>query len=310
MTVCNEWHVSIQDDAGRRLPGVSLERHWSAYHNPLISTSAPNTPLWKKEFFNLKIGMNEGYVYEKEVSDAAGVVRFPKRSITRWGLVGLIFRKASCDEGRIIHPSCKPGSYYHDPQSKDYKYSRLDADTSGVRRIDGCYFYEMVLEKCDIGDAVRAVDLGWIEALLEKNPVLVSSRGSRGGTPLHEALTHASALDPLAVHGNERIIQFLIEKGAPLEAKDSDGMTPLHEAAFRGREIAMRMLLSRSVSTTIPDNWGRTPLHMAIQGAQVGAARLLIDLGVPVDVKDGNGHTPADAARRLGNLEMIRLFDP
>ena len=44
-----------------------------------------------------------------------------------------------------------------------------------------------------------------------------------------------TALHNAASRGHKDIVELLIEKGANVNAKGSDGKTALHEAAFRGR---------------------------------------------------------------------------
>ena len=41
------------------------------------------------------------------------------------------------------------------------------------------------------------------------------------------------------------MVRLLLEKGADLEAKDSNRETALHKAAFRGYEAVVRLLLEK-----------------------------------------------------------------
>lgn len=76
-----------------------------------------------------------------------------------------------------------------------------------------------------------------------------AAHGARGKTALH----YADAPE---------IIDLLLAAGAPLDAEDDDGQTPLYDAAERGDETTVRHLLSL----------GADPLHATKSGETVLAA--------------------------------------
>ncbi len=71
-----------------------------------------------------------------------------------------------------------------------------------------------------IHDALDKEDVAGAKALLEADPALANSIDIRDRTALH----HAARL------GNIEIVSLLLKLGADVNAKDSDGTTPLHDA--------------------------------------------------------------------------------
>lgn len=78
------------------------------------------------------------------------------------------------------------------------------------------------------GKEIRAAadrgDVGKVPEVLEHNPTLVDSKGEQNWTPLFFGVAN----------DHMDVAEFLLAAGADLNAKASDGYTPLHEAAFHG----------------------------------------------------------------------------
>lgn len=81
----------------------------------------------------------------------------------------------------------------------------------------------------------------------------------RGRTPLHY----------VALKGkNPELIQYLIDKGADVDAKDNDGNTPLHLAAKEQNKEAVVALVKpyqNLSSVQLTNLQGNTPLHLAVE---------------------------------------------
>src|SRR5512143_473756 len=102
----------------------------------------------------------------------------------------------------------------------------------------------------EIFDLLRKGDAPSVKALIEKSPQLVSVKDPDGDTPLHYA----------AVNGDAAFIDFLVEKGAKLDAVGAGAKTPLQLAALYDRREAVAALIKRGAAVDIKDNYQRTAL--------------------------------------------------
>ena len=63
-------------------------------------------------------------------------------------------------------------------------------------------------------------------------------------------------------HGTcKEIVKYLIEKGADVNLKDSDGWTPLHLAALYGHKEIVEYLVDKA-EINAKDQYDQTPLHV------------------------------------------------
>ncbi len=69
---------------------------------------------------------------------------------------------------------------------------------------------------------------------------------------------------PLGID-TEAIVQLLLDKGANIEAKDTDGWTPLMSAAVNGHEAVVQLLLGKGANIEAKDEDGWTPLLLAAE---------------------------------------------
>ncbi|KAG6437305.1 hypothetical protein SASPL_102219 [Salvia splendens] len=103
--------------------------------------------------------------------------------------------------------------------------------------------------------------------------------------------------------GHLNCVQFLLERGANMEAKDEDGAIPLHDACAGGYLEISQLLLSfandpdrvnRMLETI--DMEGDTPLHHAARGEYTNVVRLLLSYGASPSTTNLYGKTPAELA--------------
>ena len=92
-----------------------------------------------------------------------------------------------------------------------------------------------------------------------------------------------------------KVAELLDQDPALLHARDSDGSTPLHCAAWKGHVDTAALLLQRGADLKLEnqnDHWGGTPLHAAAHGNQRAIADLLIQHGADVNSISFKGKTP------------------
>jgi ankyrin repeat protein len=59
------------------------------------------------------------------------------------------------------------------------------------------------------------------------------------------------------------VARLLLERGADVNARAKDGLTPLHAASSFAELAAVRLLLEHGADVKAEDNHGRTSLHAA-----------------------------------------------
>jgi ankyrin repeat protein len=78
-------------------------------------------------------------------------------------------------------------------------------------------------------------------------------------------------------------------------ARDKDGATPLHCAAWKGHAAVAKALLDAGADANAKsrnEHYGDTPLHAAAHGNQAAVVKLLIESGAKLNTKNPNGRTP------------------
>ncbi|MEO5596078.1 MAG: ankyrin repeat domain-containing protein, partial [Lysobacteraceae bacterium] len=169
--------------------------------------------------------------------------------------------------------------------------------------------------------------LGLLERGADASGVLVSDTGLEGDTPLALAIRL----------GWMRLAEQLLERGAAVDARDSNALTPLHLATSLGREAAVKLLVRSGANSGLRTPNGETALGMALATdrndlgkwlewrgwrlprrplrdtdlpaaamvGDAGAVIRLIDLGLPINAVDSQGCSALLRAAGGGHLEVL-----
>ena len=115
----------------------------------------------------------------------------------------------------------------------------------------------------------------------------------------------------------------LIRAGAPLEARDAEGWTPLHDAAFYGHASVVRLLMTARARIDRRDKAGLIPLELALRTGHSNSEVVALlrgdeearpawdpdDLRAGMDDDDGPARTPEPrqtaSARRNRRCDVI-----
>jgi hypothetical protein len=90
-------------------------------------------------------------------------------------------------------------------------------------------------------------------------------------TPMRNQALHAV----LALSKDAAVTQLLIERGADVNAAQTAGYRPLHQAAVTGREDLVRMLLDAGADKTARCDRGKTPADYARERGHTALAEML-----------------------------------
>lgn len=108
--------------------------------------------------------------------------------------------------------------------------------------------------------------------------------------------------------GNKELVQFMIDKGAQVNAATKDGWTPLMEAADEGHMEIVELLLSKGANVNATTKKGYTPLMVAVEEGHTSIAQLLIQKGANLDATTKNGWDAFMEAIEEGQLEIVQLL--
>jgi Raf kinase inhibitor-like YbhB/YbcL family protein len=130
------------------------------------------------------------------------------------------------------------------------------------------------------------------------------------------------ALDDVVVTGTVREARELLSKGADVNAKDDDGVTPLMRAASAGRGDMVALMMASlcgSVDAIKPliaaksevnsrDNQGRTALMAASSSGEAAAVQALLESGADVSLEDADGGRAMTYAAAEGHAAAVALL--
>ena len=143
-----------------------------------------------------------------------------------------------------------------------------------------------------------------IAKLLVENGAEVNFKGGKLGiSPLHLAAKYAKT----------EVVQFLLECGADLNIKTSEGFTPLLLAAARSHTNVVQMLIDHGsdFKSDINIRGGRfedSLLHLGARCAQENFLEFLIKSGLDINVKNNTGSTPLHTAAENGHFEIVTFL--
>ncbi len=107
--------------------------------------------------------------------------------------------------------------------------------------------------------------------------------------------------------GNIKHVRMAVKQGIPIDARNIDGVTPLHEAARNGHQALVTIMVKElGADVNVRDNQGATPLRYAfINGHHALASYMVSNLRADPNVVDVVSWIDTNVWRDEQNRRMV-----
>jgi ankyrin repeat protein/beta-lactamase regulating signal transducer with metallopeptidase domain len=188
------------------------------------------------------------------------------------------------------------GADFNLKDSSEWTALRYAVDYANRELVDFLITKGAILSKFHL--AAWRGDLTVVKRFLDQGTDVNIKDDQFNWTPLHWA-TFTS---------QRAIIEFLIAKGADVNAGGEWNDPPLHYAAVHGHKGLVELLLAKGAGVNSEDNGGKTALHDAARQGHRDIVELLINKGADVDAKYGDDETALHRAAANGYEEVVELL--
>jgi ankyrin repeat protein len=174
-------------------------------------------------------------------------------------------------------------------------------------------------------DSVKKGNMEAIQATLAAQPDLLNQPNESGQRAylLAKYYRQEAAADYLLRQGaeldffdqcvagqTEKVMAEIGSHPERLEARSSDGWTPLHLAAFFGYPALAEALLAKgaAVDCRSSNDMQNTPLHAAVAGRRKNMVQFLLEHGADANARQSGGWTALQGAAQNGDREAIEML--
>ncbi|KAF4085338.1 hypothetical protein AMELA_G00116960 [Ameiurus melas] len=146
-------------------------------------------------------------------------------------------------------------------------------------------------------EASKSGDLETVKKMCTLQNVNCRDAEGRQSTPLHFA----------AGYNRVAVVEYLLQHGADVHAKDKGGLVPLHNACSYGHYEVAELLVIHGAVINVADLWKFTPLHEAAAKGKYEICKLLLQHGADPTKKNRDGNTPLDLVKE-GDTDIQDLL--
>jgi ankyrin repeat protein len=158
----------------------------------------------------------------------------------------------------------------------------------GVRAAILCGLAATVFAVPAIGQQFTSPGTDFLKAVKDRDGTKVTDALNTPGTTVITARDDSgqTALHLVAKRRDIVWMQFLLSKGAPMDARDRDGETPLMAATRIGFADGEQQLLDVGAQVDLANNRGETPLIVATEAHDLASVRVLLQYGANPKLQD------------------------
>jgi len=185
------------------------------------------------------------------------------------------------------------------PKGDRMQVSAWEDDEDGVEEARDAIdpMQKAVLEAAEKGDFDK------IKSYYDLDPTLIKCTDKDGYTPLHRAC-----------YGNHvKIIEFLLQAGAEIDAKTQDDWQPLHSACVWNNVDCAAVLVAQGADINAKSKGHQTPLHLVCASSRNAPCLQLLLLHPDTNphIKNPSGDTAFDLAKRIGKYyPLFEIIEP
>lgn len=119
------------------------------------------------------------------------------------------------------------------------------------------------------------------------------------GTPLNHAVNYE----------RNEIVEYLMERGANVNALYEGDYTPLMSAVQRNNIEIVKLFLKNGADVNLKDKYGKVALYIAVFNNNLEIIKLLVEAKADPFVVIKDGWRVYDSVKNMGSEEMINYFD-
>ena len=155
----------------------------------------------------------------------------------------------------------------------------------------------------------QAQDSSLIDAARNQDTEQVSQLLADGADPNARQTDGATALHWAAYHENLDLADLLIKAGAAASAVNRLNASPLYLAVRGGNAELTKLLLDAGANPNVTLDMGETPIMTAARAGSAAAVQYLIDSGANVNVREeSREQTALMWASAQGHVEVVRVL--
>lgn len=121
-------------------------------------------------------------------------------------------------------------------------------------------------------------------------------------------VTGRSLIEDAARNGDPELMRLILRMPGSVDAVKRGELTPLYHAVAFENEVATRLLLEAGASLQVRTSDGRTALHQAAEYGGSSLVELLVEHHADVNARDEKGRTPLWFARHHNKHRNVQEF--